>query len=197
MYTLYKIIHSLVIIYLYTLYRSDPYMQSCVRVDFGISISMWITDSSWLMYIYTLYCNTPEEKRMVSKYAAIHYNTLQHTATYCNILHHTTIYCKICNTLEEKRTDSKSAATYCNTLHHTVMHCNTLQCTATRCSVLLHTATHLKRRELSQSTLTGRLLLKRELSQRMMPHIVTHHNTLQHTATHLSRRELSQSNTLQ
>jgi len=39
------------------------------------------------------------------------HNTLQHTATHCNILQHT--------------------ATYCNILQHTATHCNILQHTAT------------------------------------------------------------------
>jgi len=55
-------------------------------------------------------------------------DTLQHTATYCNILQHTATHC---NTL-------KHTATYCNILQHTAIHCNTLQHTATHCNTLQH-----------------------------------------------------------
>ena len=81
-------------------------------------------------------------------------NTLQHTATYCNILQPiatncntlqcTVIRCKtLCNTLQHSATTLQQ---HCNniatTLQHTARHCNTLQHTTTHCNTLQHTATH-------------------------------------------------------
>jgi hypothetical protein len=73
-------------------------------------------------------------------------HTLQHIATHCNTLQHTTchgIAHLFCNTLQH-------TATHCNipTLRtmerstHTATHCNTLQHTATHCNTLEHAATH-------------------------------------------------------
>ena len=70
------------------------------------------------------------------------FNTLQHTATYCNALQHTATHCNVlqhtathCNTLQH-------AATHCNTPQYNVIHCKTLQHSATLCNTLQHTAIH-------------------------------------------------------
>ena len=55
-------------------------------------------------------------------------NTLQHTATYCNILKYTATHCS--NTLPH-------TATHCNTLQHTAAHYNTKH-TLWICAALLH-----------------------------------------------------------
>jgi len=85
---------------------------------------------------------------------ATHCNTLQHTATYCNILlklQHTATYCNAlqhtathCIALQRTTTHCNAlqrTATHCNTLQHTATHCNTLQRTATYNAILQHTAT--------------------------------------------------------
>ena len=69
-------------------------------------------------------------------------NTLQHSATLCNKLHHTHatfdrvmpyIYMWYHSFVMQH------TATHCNTLQHTATHCNTLQHTATLCNKLQHT----------------------------------------------------------
>jgi len=70
----------------------------------------------------------------VHMFAAIHCNTLHHTATHCITLHHIVTRC---NTLQH-------TATHCNTLHHTVPHCNTPCSSTPECHEWLFRA-HLQR----------------------------------------------------
>jgi len=98
---------------------------------------------------------------------ATRYNTLQHSATLCNILQCTVAYC--CTTLLD--TLLKCIATHCNTLQtHVATHCNTLQQTATHSNILQHTATYYN------NTL-----------QHTLQHTTPHCTTLHHTATHLEQ----------
>ena len=62
-------------------------------------------------------------RRLSLKVTATQCNTLQHTATCCNMLHYTL----------------QHTATQCNILWRTATHCNTLQHTATHCNTLQHT----------------------------------------------------------
>ena len=119
---------------------------------------------------------------LASRYTATHYNTLQHTATYCNarngsfsgIKIHLVSMCNLhtathCNTLQH-------TSRHCNTLQHTATHCNTLQHTAVHCDTLRHTATHCNTLQHTATQETGLL------GSKMC--ITTHCYTLQHTATH-------------
>ena len=81
-------------------------------------------------------------------------NTLQLTATHCNI------HCNThCNTNKARgssfRLDGQHTlqliATHCNSLHHTALHCITLQLTASHCNSLHHTATHCNTLQLTAS----------------------------------------------
>jgi len=62
-----------------------------------------------------------------------HYNTLQHTATHCNLnqVGHSATFSRMFQAYSNWHT-----ATHCNTLQHTATHCNTLQHTATHCNIL-------------------------------------------------------------
>jgi len=100
---------------------------------------------------------------------------LQHTATHCSILLHTTLM----EAQSRKDKHVPHTATHCNTLQHTTTmeahsgkanrihvqhtatHCDTPQPTATHCNTLQHTAPHCN----------------------TLQHTATHCNTLQHTAT--------------
>jgi len=68
-------------------------------------------------------------------------STLQHTATHCNTLQHTTR----CNThlllllLAGRASDGE---THCNSLQLTTTHCNSLQHSAMHCTTLQHTAAY-------------------------------------------------------
>jgi len=65
---------------------------------------------------------------------------LQHTATHCNILHHTTPHCT--TLLISDIAKLQHVATHCNTQQRTAAHCNTMQCTTTHYNTLHHTAPH-------------------------------------------------------
>jgi len=69
-----------------------------------------------------------------SKYTATRCNTMQHSATLCNMpqhLQHTLQQsATLCNTLQHSATPT----TLCNTLQHTATRCNTLQHVATQCN---------------------------------------------------------------
>jgi len=93
-------------------------------------------------------CSYPIVQHHVRKTSLLHsdlYNTLQLTATHCNIMdslqHATTRY----NTLQH-------TATHCNTLQHTAPHCTKLSCrpfcsyqtTATHCNAHCNTRTNSK-----------------------------------------------------
>ena len=112
-----------------------------------------------------------------------HYNTLQQTATDCEIRPNTATHC---NTLQH-------TATHCNTPQHPATHAphlqsyaarhqtitfdiqsDTLQHAATRCNTLQHAATHLCLVHMRLHTRPSHLTLN-----------MTHYNTLQHTATQL------------
>jgi len=101
--------------------------------------------------------------------------TVQHTASYCDVMQHTATYG---NTLQH-RSDGYAGSgcelgyrPHCNTLQHTATHCNTRQHTATHGNTLQHTATH---GNTPQHTATLCNTLQ---------HTATHGNTRQHTATH-------------
>ena len=75
--------------------------------------------------------------------SAIYRNTLQRTATHCNM------HCMQIWACSSSLSTSIQTATHCNTLQHTATrmqhtatHCNTLQRTATHCNTLQHTVTH-------------------------------------------------------
>ena len=103
----------------------------------------------------TTRCHTSSN---VKKCTAKHCNTLQHTATHCNVhltqglftplqivkvsLQHTATHC---NTLQHTATHYNTLHLHCNALQRIATHCNTLQHTASRCThcnALQHTATH-------------------------------------------------------
>ena len=106
-----------------------------------------------------------------------------HTATYCNILHHTVKTLQNtathCNTLH---TATRCNSTRCNTRQHTATHCNTLKKTATHTGTHTanHTAAHLHVKRLLSSLIT---LLR--------PHTATHYITLQHTATYYNTQRMT------
>jgi len=81
----------------------------------------------WCLQHTATHCNTLDHTTTHSR------NALQHTATYCDTLQHTATHC---NTLQHTATHS------CNTPERTATHGNTLQHTATRCNTLQHTAAH-------------------------------------------------------
>ena len=70
---------------------------------------------------------------------------MQHTATYCNILHQVAIEC---NRMQHDATRIQSLmptrfpSVVGSSLQHTATHCNTLQHTATQYTTLHHTAPH-------------------------------------------------------
>ena len=122
-------------------------------------VGIEVCDSSYCSIILQHSAYTPQR-------SATFCNTLQHTATHCNILHmHWT---------ESVWYNMLYTATHCNTLQHTATHCNTLQLTATHCNTLY---THWSEFVCynAQSTATHCNTLQ---------HTKTHYNTLQHTATH-------------
>ena len=56
-------------------------------------------------------------------------NTLQHTATHCNTLHHHRMSKELYNMSKEPRTLSReSRFSNCNTLQHTATHCISITC---------------------------------------------------------------------
>ena len=115
-------------------------------------------------------------KGLLSRRCVIRSNTLQHTATHCNIRQHT--------------------ATYGNTRQHNVIHCNTqqhtatimLQHTATHCNTLQHIETHCNTSVCKGLFSTGCVFRSNTLKHTaticsMLQHTATHCNTLQHPAT--------------
>jgi len=66
--------------------------------------------------------------------ATHYYNTLPHTAAYCNTLTWRTAH-------SDRRRRSAPQKRACNTLQHTATHCNTLQHTTVHCNTLQHTQT--------------------------------------------------------
>ena len=110
-------------------------------------------------------------------------NTLQHTATYCNILKYTATHCS--NTLPHTATQCNTlqhTTTRCDTLKHTATHCNTLKYAATQCSnILPHTATHWNT---PQHSATHCNKLEHTATHNTLRHTAIHRSTLQHTATH-------------
>ena len=132
------------------------------------------------------HCNTLQHTTYLATHSDVwrDFHMLRHTATHCNTLQHTAIHC---NTLQH-------TATHCNTLRHTATHCNTLntlQHTATHCNTL-HTLTHSPMCGVTPSYRWHVLFVcVPGLHRRsdMTPsysytHTTTHCNTLQHTATH-------------
>jgi len=79
------------------------------------------------------------------------HSILQHTATHCNTLQHTTIQktsasasgtTRAAKFVVEHISDTRPhTATHYNILQYTATHCNTLHLTAAHCSTLQHTAT--------------------------------------------------------
>jgi len=60
------------------------------------------------------------------------FDTLQHTATHCNMLQHAALNCNTpCHGHDGDLDTLQNTATLCNTLQHTATHCNTLPWTAT------------------------------------------------------------------
>ena len=86
------------------------------------------------------------------QHTVIHRNTLQHTYPSSKSFIHTAMRCNTLQTLQHTATHcnipalppnhSRHTATHCNTLQHTATHMPFLQITATHCNALQHTATH-------------------------------------------------------
>ena len=99
-----------------------------------------------------------------------HRNTLQRTATRCNLLQRTAVHCNTQQRTAANKTNMEDdvqdrrvcvsvlqlAATQCNTQQHTATDCNTLRQTATHCNTLQHTA---RARNLVASLEKGRVCL--------------------------------------
>ena len=123
-------------------------------------------------------------------------NTLQHTATHCNIRVREyrsaavmeSFTCHESNKLQQ-------AASRCNTLQHTATHYTTLQHTATHCNTLQPTKSH----DLVSSNDHTRTHIAQHTASHCntLQHTATHCNTLQHTAAHCSALQLTHCNTLQ
>jgi len=96
---------------------------------------------------------------------------LWHIVAHCSILQHTTAHWSTLRTLQH-------TAAHCSTLQHTTAHSSTLQHTAAHCSTLQHTATHCN---------TSFEPSFYDLRYRMG--LATHCNKLQHTATHISHSQ--------
>jgi len=116
---------------------------------------------------------------------------MQHVATHCNTLQHTSIcLCNVCwlqNTATLCDT-LQHTTTHCNTLHNTTTHCKILQRTTAHCNTLQHTSTHYNTLQHTwMCLLMVRVLATTDLqhSCNALQHIATHYNTLQHTATHV------------
>ena len=102
----------------------------------------------------------------------------------CNKLQHSTTQLAIhFNTLEH-------TATLCNTLHYTGTHHNTLHRTAPYCYTLHHTATHICAHCNYKSRINGKLHSHSVLMHELMTpqHITRDCNTLQHIATNVYQR---------
>jgi len=138
-------------------------------------------------------------------FADAQYTTLQHAATFCNILHHTATHTathttthplsltwclSYVGTLSFLRTHNTP---HCVALQHTIRHCNTLQHTA-KYNTLQHTATHCNSHCNSHCntpslSYTLPLICRNSLAfadagYTTLQHTVTHCNSLQHTASH-------------
>ena len=109
-------------------------------------------NSSWQMLCKDLRscpCNvTPRFFASLCRYAT-QCNSLQHTATHCNILQRHVllrrISLQVCNTYQRTHytTTPRLASSYfLASMRHTTTHCNTQQLTATHCNTLQHTKTH-------------------------------------------------------
>jgi len=82
-----------------------------------------------------------DQAKHIASNTALHYSTLQHTATQCNALQHTLGMTEML----WRTTQLQHTATHCNTaqrLQHTATPCNILQRTATHGNTLQHTAAH-------------------------------------------------------
>ena len=105
------------------------------------------------------------------------YNTLQHSATHCNTLQHTTAW------VTRRIIRLQHAATHGNILQHTAAHCSTLQHTAAHCNTLQHAAAHCNR---LQHTATHYNTTRHQAAAHCntQQHTAAHCTTLHHTATH-------------
>jgi len=139
-------------------------------------------------------------------------DTLQHTATYCNILQHTKHTATHCTTLQHTPTRWSSLqliSTHCNTLGYrfaadgfktpqtlqrTATHCNALQLIPARCHSLQLTPTNYA----TDDRFAADWVNWRHIHCNTLQHPATHCNTLQHTATHCNTLQLAatHSNTL-
>ena len=126
---------------LYAIPHHNTLQRTTTRCNMPQHTSTYVCDTTHIMELITpLLCS---QYNTTTHWNAR--NTLQHTATHCNIRvwhpsHHgadypTPLYAtQHCNTLQH-------TATQCTTMQHSA-HCNTLQHTATHCNTLQHTATH-------------------------------------------------------
>jgi hypothetical protein len=162
--------------------------RSSLRGNKEVALAAVSRDGSTLKFVSDALKN---DRDVVLRCLALQHtiNTLQHTATHCNILQHTATHC---NTLQHPATHCNTLqhiATHCNTLHHVeepsnlcldplkndwdvmtgtsvggATHCNT---SATHCNTPQHTTTRRKTTCLNETC-----------------HAATHCSTLQNTATH-------------
>jgi len=118
---------------------------------------------------------------------AIHYNTLQRTATNCNTLQHSATHFWICTGMTTTHCNTmQHTAPYCNILQHTATHCNTLQYTATLCNERQHIATHCNKLRWDDCNTLQCIAAQMHCSVycNALQHTATHCNALQRTATH-------------
>ena len=170
-------------------------------------LDIWMTLIDRIEFVVSRYVEDSQTQRIIYIYLNIttsinhrtHCNTLQHTATHCNM--NASCLCTRtwwygcathCNTLQR-------TATHCNTLQHTATlttlplrtyiwrngvencntHCNTLHRIATHCNTLQHTATHCNNND--------RALVHARLCRRSATHCIV----LQHTTTHCNNNDLA------
>jgi len=97
----------------------------------------------------TTRCKTATQRNTVQRTG----NTLQYTATYCNILHYAATQCSTLpnyspTNVKPTATHCKHTATHCKSLQHITprtiarQQCNTIVHTATHCNIFQHAATH-------------------------------------------------------
>jgi len=96
-------------------------------------------------------CSTPSSELNFGEflpYSAMKWSILQHNATHCNALQHSTLqhtathaatHCNILQHTETPCNSRQNAAAHGNSLQHTATHCNALQHTATHCNTQQHT----------------------------------------------------------
>jgi len=107
---------------------------------------------------------------------ALHWNTLQHTATHCNTLQDTATHC---NTLLQHTASRWDTETYCNIRYMRLTRSHSTHSSATHCHTLQHAATYCNACNIMQHTAT---------CCTTPLHTAPHFTTLLHTAAHCNNR---------